>query len=71
MGHSRGGHLLFLLINRRGRRMRWGEKFWENRKQEGGRFFEKERNTRGGKILEKERRVVTERGARREKGEFF
>jgi len=51
--------------------MRWGEKFWENRKQEGGRFFEKERNTRGGKILEKERRVVTERGARREKGEFL
>jgi hypothetical protein len=24
----------------------------------------------GGKILEKERKVVTERGARREKGEF-
>jgi hypothetical protein len=26
--------------------------------------------TKGGEILEKERRVVTERGARQEKGEF-
>ena len=30
----------------------------------------RKRGTKGGKILEKERRVVTKRGARREKGEF-